>query len=154
MTSRPARRNYKTGRAAQPTAPASGAAQWRTRCRPTPTRHRHITYRGRRHDAGLGAGRCAGAVLEHAASGATERGRRCSERSSLRAPAPRPRAPRAPRRALARTKTTNLSSVPAGPPTRGRCPGCLLTRNYFCDFALIGITRRQVEKYSKKVIFL
>ncbi|XP_075972479.1 uncharacterized protein LOC142974191 isoform X2 [Anticarsia gemmatalis] len=61
VTSRPARRNYKTGRAAQPTAPASGAAQWRTRCRPTPTRHRRFTYRGRRHDAVHGAGRCAGA---------------------------------------------------------------------------------------------
>ncbi|CAH2238246.1 jg11526 [Pararge aegeria aegeria] len=32
-------------------------------------------------------------VYEHAASGATERGRRCSERNSLRAPAPPPSAP-------------------------------------------------------------
>ncbi|KAL4712760.1 hypothetical protein ACJJTC_008057 [Scirpophaga incertulas] len=40
MTSRPARRNYKTGRAPQSVTAANRAAQqWRARCRPTPTRH-------------------------------------------------------------------------------------------------------------------
>lgn len=42
-------------------------------------------------------------VHEHAASGATERGRRCSERSSLRAPAPPPSAPPRTARAFSRT---------------------------------------------------
>lgn len=101
VTSQPARRNYKTGRAGALRAAVAVAAQWRVRCRPTPTRHRRFTYRGRRHDAerrfpGRGRG-----GLEHAANGATERGRRCSERSSLRA---RRRATRAssPRAALHR----------------------------------------------------
>lgn len=55
MTSQPGRRNYKTGRPGGEAASASkraGAAQWRARRRPTPTRHRLLTYRGRRHDAG------------------------------------------------------------------------------------------------------
>lgn len=42
-------------------------------------------------------------VYEHAASGATERGRRCSERSSLRAPAPPPSSPPRTARAFSRT---------------------------------------------------
>ncbi|CAG9581381.1 unnamed protein product [Danaus chrysippus] len=50
----------------------------------------------------LGRGRARARGHEHAASGATERGRRCSERNSLRAPAPRPpRSPHRPRLALA-----------------------------------------------------
>lgn len=44
-------------------------------------------------------------VHEHAANGATERGRRCSERSSLRAPAPPPSA-------LPRTARASLSHAP------------------------------------------
>ncbi|CAB3239973.1 unnamed protein product [Arctia plantaginis] len=42
-------------------------------------------------------------IHEHAASGATERGRRCSERSSLRTPAPPPSSPPLTARAFSRT---------------------------------------------------
>lgn len=98
VTSRPARRNRETGRAAQQRRPASGRARrsgGRAAGRP---RRATSTYRGRRLDAAARAG--PGAGTEHAASGATERGRRCSERSSLRAPAPPPPAPPRPPRRL------------------------------------------------------
>lgn len=126
MTSRPARRNYKTGRAhgcarQQAARRSGGRAAGRPR-RASGVWHTVGGVATRRR-------RCAGAGIERAASGERRYGARAQvlwAQQPPRAGAAARRAPRAPaRRALARTKTTNLSSVHAGPPIRGRCPGCL-----------------------------
>ncbi|CAK1539984.1 unnamed protein product [Leptosia nina] len=102
VTSRPARRKHKTGRAARtsaPTTPASverrGAVRNAQSTDPDAPPESHVPWAASRRCGrrGLAAGH------EHTASGATERGRRCSERNSLRAQAPRPPPPRTARAA-------------------------------------------------------